>query len=325
MRQDDRSLVVVVPMYNEELNVQEFFSRLGSLTDDCLKGVVVVDDGSTDQTVTLIERLFESYPVPIRLVRLSRNFGHQSAVLAGCREGCKMAEELDASWVGVIDGDLQDRPEDFTLLLDHATEYDVVYAVRAQRHDGWIMKNIAPVFYDLLSRNSRYPIPRNAGTFSVLRTPVAMLIAQSADPDPYFPGLRAWAGFRQRGVPIDRQARAQGDSKVALKGLVRLSLRAIFLHSDIPIRLILGAAGGFFAVLGCVALVVLFLRLSGMILPTGVTTIIMLQIFSMGLIAMFFSVIAFMILRVKSNTSRQRQWVVMEQLDSRPRGKGLHQ
>jgi dolichol-phosphate mannosyltransferase len=309
-------------MYNEESNVDEFFRRMAAMADDGLEGIVVVDDGSTDQTVTRIEGHLDSYPVAMRIVRLSRNFGHQPAVVAGCQAAGQMAEELGAAWIGVIDGDLQDRPEDFSKLLDHADGQDVVYAVRAQRHDGWLMRHFAPLFYKILSDSSHFPIPRNSGTFSIIRTPVCRLIVESADSEPYFPGLRAWVGFRQKGLAFDRQARASGTSKVALRGLVRLSLRALVLHTGLPMKLILASTGLLFSALFILALLVIGLRLSGVILPTGITTIILLQIFSLGLCAGFFSVIAFMLNRVKANTTRQIPWVVMEEIESRPKVEG---
>lgn len=308
----DTSLLVVVPLYNEEANVDEFFTRLAAGAAGHLAGVVVVDDGSTDQTVTRVERYLREYPAPVRLVRLSRNFGHQSAVLAGCDAACKWAEDIGAQWIGVIDGDLQDRPEDFPALLDAARDQDVVYAVRAQRHDGFAMRTFAPLFYKALALTSTFPIPQNAGTFSVIRAGICRLIVDNADADPYFPGLRAWAGFRQKGIEFDRQPRARGESKVALSGLIRLSLRAFVLHSDLPLRAILYSTVALFAVLFAMALIVLVLRLAQIILPTGVTTIILLQIFSMGLGATFFTIIAFLLNRVKSNTSRQNAWMVME-------------
>lgn len=312
MVSSQQSLVVVVPFYNEEANILLFFQRLLGGLGGYLKAVVAVDDGSTDQTVTLLEKVILESPVPVHLVRLSRNFGHQPAVIAGCEHACHIAEELGAQWIGVIDGDLQDRPEDFLELLRCSTNHDVVYAVRAQRHDGLIMRLCAPRFYGLLSHTSSFPIPQNAGTFSVIRIPVCKQIVEAAGIDPYFPGLRAWVGFRQRGVLFDRQPRAGGQSKVAVKGLIRLSMRAFILYSDMPARAVLGATGFLFLVLALIAAGVLALRIAGVILPTGVTTIILLQIFSLGLCAGFFSVLTLIVGRIKTNTSQQGRYVIME-------------
>ena len=316
----DQSLVVVVPFFNEEENIDNFFNRLVASLGPSLKGIVAVDDGSTDQTVSLIKGQIETSPVCIRLVRLSRNFGHQSALVAGCEQGCRLAEELGAQWIGTIDGDLQDRPEDFVRLLEQGANHDVVYAVRAERHDGWVMRVFAPKFYKLLSRTSLFPIPPNAGTFGVIRLPVARQIVACADADPYFPGLRAWVGYRQKGLLLDRQAREGGTSKVAIHGLIRLSLRALILYSDLPSRVVVGAAGILFALLAFLAALVLVLRLSGVILPTGVTSIILLEVFSLGLCAGFFSILTLMLGRIKTNSSRQKNWVVMSVEQTAPDG-----
>lgn len=307
-------LIVVVPVYNEEGMVDAFLDRLAGVAAQIgLAGLVVVDDGSRDQTVTRIEARAGRFPVPVQLVRLSRNFGHQPAVVAGCRAACALAEECGATLIGVIDGDLQDRPEDFVRLLARIPEHDVVYAVRESRRDGWIMRTLAPLFYRLLSASASFPIPENAGTFSVLRLPVCRLIVESADADPYFPGLRAWAGFRQVGVPLERQARAQGTSKVGLRGLVKLSFRAFLLYSDLPLRLVFWAGIALSLGMGCLFILVVLLRLIGVINPSGVTTIIVLQLASLGVTIFLVGLMAFMINRVKVNTSRQERWVVMEQ------------
>ncbi len=307
------SLVVVVPFYNEEQNVPAFMDRLAAAAADIgLAGLVVVDDGSTDATVTLVARRAAAFPVPVRLVRLSRNFGHQPAVLAGCEAACALAEERGADFVGVIDGDLQDPPEDFRALLDAAADQDVTYAVRSERHDGALMRHGAPLFYRLLSLGAHFPIPRNAGTFSVIRLPVCRIIVENADADPYFPGLRAFVGFRQKGVPLERQARAAGTSRVAFSGLVRLSVRAFFLYSNLPLQLLFASGAALTLFAGLAGACVTVLRLLKLIDPTGVTTIILLQLFSLGVMAFFIGIVAFMVARVRANTSRQRSWVVLE-------------
>lgn len=307
------SLVVVAPVFNEEELVAEFLDRLARAAPSIgLAGVVLVDDGSTDQTVTRIEQAALTFPVALNVVRLSRNFGHQTAVVAGCEAACALAEKLGADWVGVIDADLQDRPEDFAALLAHHATHDVVYAVRGQRLDGAVMRACAPVFYRLLSKWSHIPIPENAGTFSVMRLPLCRIIVENSDAEPYFPGLRAWVGFRQKGVTLTRQPRARGESKVALRGLIRLSLRAFMLYSDLPLHMFFLLGLFLMALMGAAGLVVVGLRLAHLIDPSGFTTLFIVQIASLGLVIFFMGVLAFMVNRVKHNSSRQRAWVVME-------------
>jgi dolichol-phosphate mannosyltransferase len=313
-------LIVVAPVYNEELNIREFLARLAAVAGRIgLAGVVMVDDGSKDQTVTLIEELAGSCPVPVRLVRLSRNFGHQTAVVAGCDEAVAWGEEIGAVWIGVLDADLQDRPEDFETLLAQSAGRDVVYAVRGKRLDGFVMRTFAPLFYKMLFASSSFPIPPNAGTFSIIRLPVCKLIVAGADSEPYFPGLRAWVGFRQAGVELPRQARAQGESKVALKGLIRLSLRAFMLYSNLPMRLFWSFGLFLLVAVGLITLAVVVLRLTHVLQPSGVASIMILQLGSLGLLIVFLGLIAFMIDRTKQNASRQGSWMVMERKHLLPR------
>lgn len=258
------------------------------MANDGLEGVVAVDYGSTDQTATRIKACLESSPVPVSIVRLSRNFGHQPAVVAGFHTACQLAKELLAGWVGIIDGGLQDRPEDFSRPLDNSDGQDVVFAVRAQCHDCWLIRNIALLFYKFLSEHSNFPIPPNAGAYSIIRTPVCKLTVESTDSEPYFSELRAWAGSRQERLPLDRQARASEGPKVALRGLACLYLRALVLHMGLPLKLILVSTALMFAVLFILSALGISLRLSGITLPTGITAITLVHTFSLVLFSMFF-------------------------------------
>ena len=96
---------------------------------------------------------------------------------------------------------------------------------------------LATQFYRLLAATSKHPIPTQAGTFSVMRRRVVEVILANADRSPYFPGLRAWAGYRQKGLPLQRDGRYAGSSKVGFGGLLRLAVNAVFSYSDIPMRL----------------------------------------------------------------------------------------
>jgi glycosyltransferase involved in cell wall biosynthesis len=132
-----KKIIVVAPVYNEEANIGEFVRRLALVREPAsVVGLLIVDDGSSDQSVTRIEELAGSTDFPIRLVRLSRNFGHQNAVLAGIERACIWAAEERVEWIGLTDADLQDRPEHFANLAQEADGCDVVYAVRKKRRDG---------------------------------------------------------------------------------------------------------------------------------------------------------------------------------------------
>jgi len=306
-------LIVVVPVYNEASVIGAFLERLSQVSAELpLHGLVVIDDGSTDNTVGIIERSAGEQAFPIRLVRLSRNFGHQNAIIAGLEVAHAWAQEVAVDWVGVIDGDLQDRPEHFKDLLAHADNCDVVYAERSSRGDGPLMRWLAPIFYRILSASAKLGIPPNAGTFSILRTPIVSIVCQNSDRDPYFPGLRAWVGFRQRGVPLPRDARLSGESKVGWRGLFGLSLRALFIYTDLLFNFVL-VSGGIIIALTCFVSVVLFcMRLAGLITIPGATTTVMLILLSLGTTIFFLGIIAHMIKRLSEGASKQRAFVVME-------------
>lgn len=310
------NLIVVVPVYNEADVIDAFLRRLAGIAKDVsLHGLVVVDDGSTDDTIGIVERMARDCAFRIRVLRLSRNFGHQNAIIAGLDAAHAWATAAGIPWIGVIDGDLQDRPEHFKNLLDQAADCDIVYAQRSSRADGLFMQWIAPLFYRILSASAKLGIPPNAGTFSILRTPIATLICQSSDRDPYFPGLRAWVGFRQRGVPLPRDSRLSGESKVGLRGLINLSLRALFTYTDLLFNLVLVAGGAIIAMTGIVSVALFLLRLAGWITIPGATTTVMLILLSLGTTIFFLGVIAHMVKRASESASKQRAFVVMESRD----------
>ena len=309
-----KKIIVVAPIYNEEANIGEFVRRLALVREPAaVGGLLIVDDGSSDQSVTRIEELAANAAFPIRLVRLSRNFGHQNAVLAGIERACIWAAEEGVEWIGLIDSDLQDRPEHFANLAQEADGCDVVYAVRKKRRDGLLMKLMAPMFYRLLSRGSSFFIPDDAGTFCLMRLPVAVMITKSSDNDPYFPGLRAWVGFRQKGVPVEREQRLAGKSKVGTKGLFSLALRAMLLYSNLPHQIIVFSGSMIFAGSILVSAVLVVMRLMGLITIPGATTTVVLQVMTLGIQLVFLGLMSHMINRVKENTSRQRSWIVMEE------------
>ncbi len=311
--QTNDHMIMVAPLFNEEELVDQFLDRIaGSAEQIRLKGVVLVDDGSTDQTVTRIYNRAPDFPVPIRLIRLSRNFGQQNGCLAGLSTASKWAEELGIEWIGLIDADLQDEPEHFANLKAQSQNYDVVYAVRAKRNDGIIMKVMAPLFYRFMSATSHFPIPRNAGTFSIMRQEVVKFIVASADTDPYLPGLRSSVGFRQTGVPLERSKRAAGKSKVRLFGLFMLSLRAALMYSDFVFNCILYTGIAVFSISLLVTFVLSILRLLGLITVPGATAIIDFTLMSLGVQLVILGLMAHMINRIKANTSKQQAWIIMK-------------
>lgn len=225
----------IIPCYNEEAVLEELFARVGAVLDD-LDGpaeVLCVDDGSTDRTYDL---LYAQHCRDSRwkLIRLSRNFGHQVAVTAGLD-----AAEGDA--VIILDADLQDPPELVHDLIARWREgYEVVYAVRRHRQGDSVLKRAsAALFYRLLRRLTEMEIPLNTGDFRLVDRRVAEAVRAMPEHHRFLRGLFAWVGFRQSGVEFDRPRRHAGTSKYPFRRMLRLAFDGILGFSTVPLRVTL--------------------------------------------------------------------------------------
>ncbi len=224
-------LSVVIPCYNEVLVLPLLEERLRS----ALEGlgmpweVVFVDDGSGDGTHEWLASLHARDP-RFKVVRFSRNFGHQAAIAAGL--GYVRGEA-----VAVLDADLQDPPELLATCLRHWREGDqVVYCQRAQRQEGLLLRALYRAFYRLLRASSEVTIPLDAGDFCLMDRRVVDVITAAREQRVFVRGLRAWAGFRQRALPYDRPARAAGATKYRIVSLLKLAADGLFSFTLIPLR-----------------------------------------------------------------------------------------
>ncbi len=231
-RPDDPLVSVVLPCYNEA----QVLRRLTDLVTRALAAsdvryeIVFVNDGSTDDSVEILDDLARADPA-IHVVHFSRNFGHQAAVQAGLTHA-----RGDA--VVLMDSDLQDDPAAIPGFLDHwRAGYDVVYAVRFNRKESPPKRFLFYAFYRVLNAISEMPIPQDAGNFGLVDRAVAAHILQLADRDRFYPGLRRWVGFRQIGVPVERHARHDDKPRVSMRQLFRLAKSAIFSFSRVPLAM----------------------------------------------------------------------------------------
>jgi dolichol-phosphate mannosyltransferase len=242
------ALSVVVPVFDEEPVIPALVERLGRTLDGMRieAEVLLVDDGSRDGTWDEVARAHAADPRFVGLA-LSRNFGHQVAVSAGLAEARGGA-------VLVMDGDLQDPPEAIPALWARYREgFDVVYAIRASRPEGLLKRLAYRGFYRLLGLAVPIPIPRDAGDFGLMSRRVVDLIKAMPERRRYVRGLRAWVGFRQAGVPINRAARHSGRPKYTFKKLLGLAVDGLVGFGEGPLRpvgvvgavaILLAAAGG---------------------------------------------------------------------------------
>jgi glycosyltransferase involved in cell wall biosynthesis len=228
----DVELSVVVPVYNEEQNLDYLFERLISVLNrlNMTYEIVCVNDGSKDNT---IERLIEHHQKnpAIKVVNLSRNYGKEIALSAGLDYTCGDA-------VVPIDADLQDPPELIAELVAKWREgYDVVLATRRSRQgESWAKRFTANAFYRIIDRISHVPIPRDTGDFRLIDRRVVDAIKQLPERNRFMKGLFAWVGFKQTSILYDRPSRYKGETTWNYWRLWNLALDGITSFSFIPLK-----------------------------------------------------------------------------------------
>ena len=228
-----KTVSIVIPLYNESAVVDRLANSLrGAIaTEPAYRWeIVLVDDGSSDDTADQVRGHHDQIGVPVRLIRFSRNFGHQAALTAGIS-----AARGDA--IICMDADLQDPPELVGQFLRKFEQgYEVVYAVRERREGGALKKLAYRVFYRLFRRVAEIPIPLDAGDFGLMSKRAASIISAMPERDIFLRGLRSWVGFRQIGIPYSRPSRVAGEAKYSFGGLLKLAGSAFFGFSFLPLR-----------------------------------------------------------------------------------------
>jgi len=249
----DPLISVVAPVYNEEALIHEFHERVSATMDSLGEPweLILVDDGSRDETSALLDAIQREDPDHVVVVHLARNFGHQLAITAGM-------DYARGEAVVTIDSDLQDPPEVIVDLVKKWQEgNEVVYAVRAEREgETWFKLFTAGLFYRLIQRLTSVTIPMEAGDFRLLDRKVLAYLRSMREHSRFVRAMTSWVGFRQTGVPYRRQARKAGETKYTVRKMVRLAIDAITGYSTLPLKLALWS-GFAAAALGAVMAVIL--------------------------------------------------------------------
>lgn len=227
-----KTFSVVIPVFNES----EIFSELCERVDKASREaghdyeIIFVDDGSTDHTLDLIKSQANQNQ-KIKYLSFSRNFGHQVAVSAGIEQASKDA-------VIVMDGDLQDPPELIPEFLKKWEEgWEVVYAIRKKRQENAFLKFCYFSFYRMLEHTADIAIPPDSGDFCLMDRRVVDVLKHMPEKNRYVRGIRAWAGFRQTGLPYDRPKRQGGSTKYSFWKLTKLAIDGLTSFSTFPLRL----------------------------------------------------------------------------------------
>lgn len=303
---------IVVPVFNEEVNIFPFYEALVPVTqhlsETCDFEFVFTDNHSTDQTPVLLRELALKDP-RVKAYRFSRNFGYQRSIMTG------YAKASGAAAIQ-LDCDLQDPPEllgEFVRIWSQEGA-DVVYGVRVKREESWANQMARVLFYRVIDRLSEDKIPVDAGDFRLISRRVIDLLKEYEDPQPYLRGTIAAMGFKQVGVPYDRAARARGESKFSFSKMMALALDGILNHSTVPLRFstffgLVVSASTFLGVIGYTA----YKLIVHAQWPAGFATLVALGLGSISINAMFLGIIGEYLGRLYT-ISRPRPLTIIEEV-----------
>ena len=302
------TLSVVVPVCDEEATLLELHRRTVAVLEGLGESfeLVFVDDGSRDGSLAVLRRLADA-DRRVKVIALSRNFGHLMSITAGL-------DYARGDAVLVMDGDLQDPPEVIPdLVAQWRLGFDVVHAVRRARDGETAFKRgAARAFYRLLQRLSPLDVPLDTGDFRLLSRRAADELRRIREQSRYLRGLASWVGFRQTGVAYAREQRWAGDTKFGLGRMLRFGLDGITSFSFVPLQL--ATYLGLAMAIGCLALLgwVVFERLAGVGAVPGWTSIIVVVLFVAALQFLILGLHGEYIGRIYAEVKRRPLYVVAE-------------
>ncbi|MEH1944086.1 MAG: glycosyltransferase family 2 protein [Nostoc sp.] len=308
IEKNDVELSVVIPMYNEELNIDYLFERLLCVLARLKMKyeIVCVNDGSKDNTLKYLVEYHQCNPT-IKVVNLSRNFGKEIALTAGI-------DYATGAAVVPIDADLQDPPELIEELIAKWREgYDVVYATRLSRQgETWLKRFTANAFYQIIARLSPIPIPCNTGDFRLLDRRVVNVLKQMPEQNRFMKGLFAWVGFKQTSILFERPQRYKGTTKWNYWRLWNFAIGGITSFSFIPLKVwsYIGLAFSLFSFLYA-SFMIIRTFLFGIVVP-GYASLMVVVLFLGGVQLLSLGIIGEYLGRVYEEVKGRPLYVVRE-------------
>ena len=299
---------VVVPLYNEELNIHELYNRLSKSVKSFTENyeLLFVNDGSADNTLKELKN-YGNNDKHLKYISFSRNFGHQKAILAGLSNASGKA-------IVIIDGDLQDPPELIPELYSKFSEgYHVVYAKRSARKGESVFKKYtAKMFYRLLKKITSIDIPLDTGDFRIISQEVAHQLKKMEEKNIFLRGQIAWLGFKQTFVIYERQERLSGETKFTIGKMVRFAFDGITSFSNLPLQ-IATFLGFIFSIVAFI--IILYSLYSKFIMHevvTGWTSLMISTMFIGGVQLLCIGVIGEYISRIANDVKKRPSFIIEE-------------
>ena len=299
-------LSIVVPVLNEAQTIPLLLSSLHDALHEVTWEVIFVDDGSTDDTWSVLERAaFEDQHV--KMLRFSRNFGHQAAVTAGL-------DFASGNAVVVMDADLQDPPELLPRMLEFYYQgYDIVSPQRISREAETTFKKwTATLFYRMLSRMADQQLTPDVGDFRLFSRRAVLAIRSMREQHRYMRGMATWLGLKEVVIPFERKRRAAGQTNYSLFKMLRFAWTGVSSFSAFPLRISI-AAGCLLSCAGFVYLLrVVYLALWTKELVPGWASVVALQCAFSGMILLALGAIGDYVARTYEETKHRPLYVVSE-------------
>ncbi|MGI8631330.1 MAG: glycosyltransferase family 2 protein [Solirubrobacterales bacterium] len=305
---------VVAPVYNERESIARFHQAVAAALEGRAFELVLVDDGSDDGTANLLDDIAHSDD-RVRLVRLSRNFGHQAALTAGI-------DHAAGDVVVSMDSDLQDPP---AVIIDLLAEWeagsDVVYAVREQR-EGETRFKVASArwFYAIFARLAGISL-ENSGDFRLLDRQAVDALRRMPERNRFLRGMTVWVGFRQSAVPYTRDARHAGETHFTLRRMLRFSADAVSSFSHVPLQAatVLGFLFSAIAFLGIPFAIIS--RFAGLFVP-GIASVLLVVFLLGGIQLITVGIIGEYVGRIYDEVKGRPLYIVAEADAGQPRAAG---
>ena len=310
-------LSVVAPVFNEEKVLAEFHRRAAAALKGIDHELILVDDGSSDASPRILREIAAADP-RVRVIELSRNFGHQAALSAGL-------DHARGNAVVSLDSDLQDPPETIPKMVARWRDgADVVYAVRRSRGgEGRFKLASASGFYRVFGRLARMDAEASSGDFRLLDRRAVDVLKAMPERNRFLRGMTVWVGFTQTAVPYDRDPRHAGETKFTLRRMLRFSVDAITSFSNVPLQLatLLGFTFSLVAFLGIP--VAIGMRIAGEFVP-GVASVLLAVLLLGGIQLITLGIVGEYIGRIYEEVKGRPLYVVREEIagpdgEERPR------
>lgn len=225
-------LSIIIPVYNESENIEELYARLKkTLIKDFSKfnyEMLFIDDGSTDQSFSIIQNLSKK-DKKIHAIQFSRNFGHHAAISAGIKF-------VSGNYVVMMDGDLQDRPEEIIKLYNTLLKgYDIVYGIRTKRCEPFMKHITSILFWKLINKISGLNVPENQSMLRIFNKNVHSALKEFKESSRFYAGMFAWVGYKQGICKIKNDRRKNGKSKYSFSKMFALTINATLGFSNLPL------------------------------------------------------------------------------------------